>query len=65
MIPSVTLSNTPLNNLLLNSYSENHTGRVNILYVFNMHANFHINWILFTILFNSIHKLIFMHYFKL
>ena len=53
MIPSVTLSNTPLNNLLLNSYFENHTDGVNILYVFNVHANFHINRILFTILFNS------------
>ena len=42
--PSVTLSNvTPLNNLLLNSYFENPTVKLHILYVLNMHAKFHIN----------------------
>ena len=47
--PGVTLSNvTPPNNLLLNSYFENTTIELYVLYVLNMHANFHINTILFT-----------------
>ena len=41
---SVALSNvTPLNNLLLNLYFENFTVELHVLYVLNMHANFHIN----------------------
>ena len=63
VILNVTLSNiTPLNNLLINLYFENFIVRLYVLYVLNMHANFHINWILFTTLFiNSS----FMYYFKL
>ena len=46
----VTLRNvTPPNNLLLNSYFENITIGLHILYVFNMRANFYTNQILFTI----------------
>ena len=42
--PGITLSNiTPSNNLLLNLYFENPTVELHILYVFNMHANFHVN----------------------
>ena len=40
---------TPLNNLLLNSYFGNLTVGLNVLYVFNMHANFYTNRMLFTI----------------
>ena len=59
----VTLSNIILsNNLLMNLYFENFTIGLHILYVLNMHANFHINQILFTI--QSINSS-FMHYFKL
>ena len=59
--PDVTLNNvTLLNNLLLNSYFENPTVKLHILYVFNMHANFHANRITFQFT-NSF----FMHYFKL
>ena len=44
--PGVTLSNiTPLNNLLLNSYFENSTVELHVLYVLNMHAKFHVNQI--------------------
>ena len=44
VIPSVTLNNfTQSNNLLLNSYFENPTIELHILYVLNMHANFHVN----------------------
>ena len=40
------LSNiTLLNNLLLNSYFENPTVELHVLYVLNMHANFHTNHI--------------------
>ena len=47
---SVTLNNvTPLNNLLLNSHFENLTAKLHVLYVFNMHANFYANQMLFTI----------------
>ena len=61
--PSVTLSNiTPLNNLLYNSYFENPTIELHVLYVLNIHANFYVNWILFTI--RSVNSF-FMHYFKL
>ena len=61
--PGVTLSNfTPSNNLLLNSYFENLTIGLHILYVFNMHANFYTNQMLFTI--QSI-NLYFMQYCKL
>ena len=42
--PDITLSNvTPLNNLLLNSYFENPTVVLYVLYGLNMHANFHAN----------------------
>ena len=58
--PGITLSNvTPPNNLLQNSYFENLTVE---LYVFNILANFHVNWMLFTI--QSINSS-FMYYFKL
>ena len=50
--PGLTLSKvTPPNNLLLNSYFENLTVGLYILYVFNMHANFYTNQMLFTIRF--------------
>ena len=61
--PITTLSNIiPSNNLLLNSYFENLTIRLDVLYVFNMHANFYTNQMLFTI--RSINSY-FMQYFKL
>ena len=42
--PDVTLNNvTPLNNLLLNSYFENPTVELHVLYVRNIHTKFHIN----------------------
>ena len=42
--PGVILSNvTPLNNLLFNSYFENSFVELHILYILNMHANFHAN----------------------
>ena len=48
--PSVTLSSiTPTNNLLFNLYFKNPTVELHVLYVLNMHANFHINRMLFTI----------------
>ena len=48
--PNVTLSNvTPPNNSLRNLYFENLTVKLHILYVLNNHANFHVNWILFSI----------------
>ena len=60
---SVTISNvTPPNNLLMNFYFENSTVGLHILFVLNMHANFHTYWILFII--RSINSS-FMHYFKL
>ena len=61
--PGVTLSNvTPPNNLLMNLYFENFIVGLHVLYLLNMHINFHINWMLFTI--RSIYSS-FMHYFKL
>ena len=43
--PGVILSNiTPPNNLLQNSYFENFTVELHVLYVLNIHANFHVNW---------------------
>ena len=40
----VTLSDvTSPNNLLFNSYFENPTVELHVLYVFNIHANFHAN----------------------
>ena len=48
--------------LLLNSYFGNLTFGLHVLYVFNMHANFHANQMLFTI--SSINSF-FIHYFKL
>ena len=60
--PSIILSNITLpNNLLMNLYFENSTVGLHVLYVLNMHINFHINRLLFTIL--SINSS-FMHYFK-
>ena len=42
--PGITISNiTPSDNLLLNSYFENPTVKLHILYVFNMHTNLHAN----------------------
>ena len=44
IIFGITLSNvTPPNNLLLNSYFENLTIELHILYVLNMYTNFHAN----------------------
>ena len=44
IIFGITLSNvTPTNNLLLNSYFENPTIELHILYVLNMYTNFHAN----------------------
>ena len=44
VILHVTLSNVkPPNNLLFNSYFENSTIKLYVLYVLNMHANFHAN----------------------
>ena len=63
VIFSVTLSNvTSTNNLLYNLYFENLTIELHILYVLNIHVNFYVNWMLFTI--QSINSY-FMHYFKL
>ena len=48
--PSITLSNVaPPNNLLKNSYFENSTVKLHVLYVLNIHTNFHVNWMFFTI----------------
>ena len=48
--PHVTLNNvTPSNNLLLNSYFNNPTIELHVLYMLNIHANFHANRILFTL----------------
>ena len=42
--PGVTLSNvTPPNNLLWNSYFENLTVELHVIYALNNHANFHVN----------------------
>ena len=61
--PNVTLNNvTPLNNLLMKLYFKNSTVGLHVLYFLNMYANFHTNWLLFTI--QSINSS-FMHYFKL
>ena len=50
VILGVTLSNVILsNNLLLNSYFDNLTVGLHVLYVLNSHVNFHVNWMLFTI----------------
>ena len=46
----------------MNLYFENSTVGLHVLYILNMHVNFHINQMLFTI--RSI-NLFFMHYFKL
>ena len=61
--PGITLSNvTSPNNLLLSLYFENLNVGLYVLYVLNMHANFHVNQMLFII--QSINSS-FMHYFKL
>ena len=50
MFRQKTLSNvTPPNNLLLNLYFKNLIVELHILYVLNMHANFHVNRMLFTL----------------
>ena len=60
---SITLSNiTSPSNFLMNLYFENFTVGLHVLYVLNIHANFHTNWMLFTIQF---HKLSFYALFKL
>ena len=60
---SVILSNiTSLDKLLLNSCFRNLTFKLHVLYILNMHANFHANRILFTI--SSINTFL-MYYFKL
>ena len=44
VIHSITLNNvTPPNNLLWNSYFENLTVELHVLYALNNHANFHVN----------------------
>ena len=61
--PGVTLSNViSSNNLLWNLYFENLIIELHVLYVLSIHANFYINWMLFTI--RSVNSF-FMHYFKL
>ena len=41
---SITLSDvTSLNSFLLNSYFENSTVELHVLYVINIHAKFHVN----------------------
>ena len=59
----VTLFRITLPNiLLLNLYFEYSNTGLHVLYVLNMHVNFHVNWMLFIIrLVNSF----FIHYFKL
>ena len=53
---NITSSNvTILNNLLMNLYFENSTIELHVLYILNMHAKFHINWMLY----HLIYKLIF------
>ena len=44
-VNNLLLNVTPTNNLLLNSYFENPTVELHVLYVLNMHANFHANWV--------------------
>ena len=59
----VSLCNVILsNNLLMNLYFKNLTFGLHVLYVLNMHTNFHTNWMLFTI--QSLNSF-FMHYFEL
>ena len=50
VIFDVILSNVTLpNNLLSNLYFENLIIELYVLYVLNIHANFHVNWMLFTV----------------
>ena len=42
-VNNLLLNVTPTNNLLLNSYFENPTVELQVLYVLNMYANFHVN----------------------
>ena len=58
-MPGITLSNVTL---LYNSYFENPTIELHVLYVLKIHADFHVKWMLFTT--QSINSF-FMHYFKL
>ena len=59
----VTLFRITLPNiLLLNLYFENSNTGLHVLYVLNMHVNFHVNWMLFII---RLVNLFFIHYFKL
>ena len=43
VVNNILLNVTPTNNLLLNSYFENPTVGLQVLYVLNMHANFYAN----------------------
>ena len=43
-VNNLLLNVTPTNNLLLNSYFQKTTVGLHVLYVLNMHANFHANW---------------------
>ena len=43
VVNNILLNVTPTNNLLLNSYFENPTVGLQVLYVLNMHAKFHAN----------------------
>ena len=62
LLGGVTLSNvTPPSYLLLNSYFKNRTVELLVLYMLNMHVNFHANWMLFILW--SINST-FMNYFK-
>ena len=45
VVNNLLLNVTPTNNLLLNSYFENPTVGLHVLYVLNMHDNFHANWV--------------------
>ena len=43
VVNNLLLNVTPTNNLLLNSYFQKTTVGLHVLYVINMHANFHAN----------------------
>ena len=59
----VTLSNATLfNSLFFNSYFKNLTVGLHVLHNLNMHTNFHVNRMLFTIQFINSY---FIYYFKL
>ena len=57
VIYNVTLSNiTSVNNLLLNSNFKNPIIESHVLYILNIHANFHV---ISNVIYHAIHKLIF------